>query len=466
MTFPGLATLLFLGLASAFTVYVVSQKREPSVTLSWILAFFFLPYLGMIFFLLVGYRRYRRRRSAKPAMFHPERDDSERQPTIIDSEFAELEKIAAHYTGFPPSIGNRISLYQEASDTDAALMRAIQNADHHVHLEYYIFEPDEKGALYAGLLREAALRGVECRLLADAIGSFRLGERWLKPLRDAGVHISFFQPLRIHSPWGFHLRNHRKLAVIDGRAAFMGSQNIANDVTSWRRRLMSWRETNVQIEGPAVDYLQTVFIEDWAFSSGKHLSDPSYFPAKKAAGAARVQFIPTSPDTRDNVLQTLFVTALYAAHERITLTTPYFIPTPAVVLALQSAARRGVDVEILLPRLSDQPITLYAGRSWYRELAESGVKIYENSQRFIHAKVVTIDQKAALVGSANMDNRSFLINFESSLLIYDAAAAKDLIRGFEESAAQSKRIQPEALRRQPFARSLLEGAARIVSPLL
>ncbi len=470
MTLPNLATLVFLGLAAGFSVYVVSQKKEPAVTLSWILAFFFLPYLGLFFFLMVGYRRYRRRRSSKPLHFQSQAgsqiDHEPASPLKIDSELAELEKIAAHFSGFPASCGNRITVYHEASETDAAIVRAIKNASHHVHLEYYIFDPDDKGLLYAGLLIDAAFRGVECRLLVDAIGSFRLGEKWMRPMKEAGVQVVFFHPLKIHSPWGFQLRNHRKIAVIDGKIAFMGSQNVANDVTAWRRKLISWRETNVQIEGPAVNYVQSVFVEDWQFSSGKHLDKANYYPSKVADGAARIQFIPTTPETKENVLQMLLVTALYSAHERITMTTPYFIPTPAVVLALQSAARRGLLVEILLPRLSDQLITLYAGRSWYRELLESGVRIYENNKRFIHAKVVTIDDKAALVGSANMDNRSFLINFESSLLIYDRQASRDLIAGFEESTAQSIEVHLDSLRRQTFTRSLVEGAARILSPLL
>ncbi len=474
MNASAVATLVFLGMAASLSVYVIGQKKEPSVTLSWILAFFFLPYIGMMFFVMVGYRRYRRRRSLKPerldARFPGERSGPPSEPArgaaVTQLEFAELEKLALHYTGFPPCEGNRITLFQQADATDQALLRAIRDARHHVHLEYYIFEPDEKGTLYAGVLREAAARGVECRLLVDAIGSFRLSERWLKPYREAGVQVAFFQPLRLHSPWGFHLRNHRKLAVIDGNTAFMGSQNVAHDVTTWRHRLISWRETNVSIRGPAVDHLQTVFAEDWKFASGKAIAGDDYFPRKHPAGDARVQFIPTTPETRENVFQMLFVTAVYAAHERVTVTTPYFIPTPAVVLALQIAARRGLNVEILVPRLSDQPLALYAGRSWYRELVESGVRIYENNQRFIHAKVVTIDDKAALLGSANMDNRSFLINFESSLLIYDAGVVRDLLYGFEESASQSKRIQPDALHRQPFARSLAEGAARILSPLL
>lgn len=457
-------------MAIGFSLFVIGQKREPSVALSWILAFFFLPYIGAFLYLLVGYRRYRRRWVKKP-------DESALAPASagswkdieafkVNPDLKNLCRVTRALTGFVPSGGNKLELLEESEATDEALAKAIRNAKHHVNLEYYIFKPDHKGVFFRDLLVEAAKRGVECRVLLDAIGSFWLTPAFVSPLKSAGAKVSFFRPLRIHSPWGFHLRNHRKLAVIDGVTAFAGSQNISGDSTYWRSKLISWKETNVKLEGPAVQELQKVFVEDWRFATGEHLQDPAFWPKVEMAGDAYLQTIPTGPDKKENTLQLIFLTAIYAAQKHITITTPYFVPTPAVVLALQCAARSGVNVEVLVPRISDQPLTLYAGRSWYRELVESGIKVYEDRRRFTHAKVITIDDEVSLLGSANMDNRSFLINHELSLLLYDSGVTRRLKAGFRETVSHCKAVHLENLIHQSFGSSLLEGAARILSPLL
>jgi len=461
-----IVTGLHVFLAFVFSLSVIVRKRDPAVTLAWLLAFFLFPFVGVTAFAFFGYQRFRLRRRTIPQPVHrltlaesPENTPSPEHRSIV--------ALATGLTGYPVTHGNQVTIFSRSAETDQALIQAFREARHHIHMCYYIFEPDSEGIFFRDLLTECAGRGVECRLLMDSVGSFSVSEDFLSPLRAAGGHAAFFNPFQTFKrPWAFHFRNHKKLSVIDGKIGFLGSQNIGHNFWRSGSRRLRWRETDLRLEGPAVTEMQTVFAEDWQHSDGENLVGPSYFPSVPKPGKALVQVLPTGPDGQENNLALIFLEALHTAQKRVTITTPYLIPTPAMALALKGAARRGVTVEILVPHLTDHPVVTWAARSWFKEFIESGVIIYQHKETFVHSKVVTVDGSLALVGSANMDTRSFLINFELSLLLYDKTATHHLESEFNQMVTRSVRVQHAHLTRQPLWKNLAEGTCRMFSPLL
>lgn len=459
-------TVLDAGLAILFSIVVISKRRDPAVTLAWVLGFFFLPFLGVLLYVFFGYQRIRLRRRQTP---NPRgRLPSLRAPdalAAVPEPLRGVADLANRLTEYPVTAGNRVDVFTRADDTDHALTAAIRSARRHIHMCYYIFEPDSDGIFFRDLLAEKAREGVRVRVLMDAVGSFSVDDDFLAPLRRAGARVDFFGPFgTFRRPWAFNFRNHRKLTVIDGHVGFLGSQNIGHHFWRVGSRRIAWRETDVRLEGAAVEELQTVFAEDWHYVTGENLDGDDFFPAPAEAGSTLVQALPTGPDRKENALAFIFVEALHTARERVTITTPYFIPTPAVVLALEGAARRGVRVDLLVPRRTDHPVVTWAGRSYFDEFLASGVRIFEYGEAFLHSKVVTVDGRLALLGSANMDTRSFLINFELSLLIYDEKVVGQLVDTFDKTAGQSVAVSS----RPPRApvRHFAEGLCRVLSPLL
>lgn len=452
-----------------FSAIVISRKRDPFVTLAWILTFFVLSYLGILLYIFFGFKKFRRQRKRKPnparrAFFANAKPGS--GPHELPPDLAKISKMALKLTEFPVTDGNHIVLYEEAYATYGAIAESIKSAKHHVHMEYYIFQPDETGLYFRDLLIEKAKEGVECRLLLDAVGSFHIRKNFIRPLREAGVQVDFFGPVRVFRRLSYGLRNHRKIVVVDGKAGFVGSQNIGNEYLQWRNRKLSWRDSQVKIEGPAVQQLQTIFTEDWGFTTGEEIAGPKYFPKEEKRGGSLVQTLPTGPDEEEHTLSLIFLAAIHEARERVTITTPYFVPDTPMIMAMEGAASRGVHVDLLLPHKSDQRLLDLTRRSWYRELLQRGIHIYEYEENFIHAKVVTIDHRLSLVGSANMDVRSFIMNFEATLLLYDEEATSELQESFDKSLAKSRPILLEDMGRLWWRQAFVDGICRVISPLL
>ncbi len=455
-------------LATLFSLYVLvqPQRRRSETTLTWILAFFLLPYLGILIFILAGYRYTVRQRAIKPNPT-PQPSDANQTPDKASTcRYSKIHRLAQNLTEFPENGGNLVTPLDESFLTYTALTEAIASACHHVHLEYYIFRPDDIGKQFRELLIKKALQGVECRLLVDAVGSFYLNRKFLRPLKDAGVQVAFFWPLTLRRPWGFQLRNHRKLAIIDGTTGFIGSQNIGNEYFQWRNRKLLWRDVAVQIKGPAVAHLQCIFSEDWGFTSGEKLDGQEYFPELSPQGNTLLQVIPTGPEEEDSTLEMILTSLFQQAQQRVSILTPYFIPTDAFILTLKSLAQQGISVEVLLPYKSDLWIVNVTAKSWYRELLQAGVKIFESRKAFVHAKVVIIDDEVSFIGSANMDQRSFFINFESSLLAIDKKVHKDLSQTLSDIKTESTELSLSNLPKETLLTRLRENVFRIASPVL
>jgi len=466
-------------LALLFVGSVLRQRKEPMAMLSWILAILFLPYVGIFFYWLLGSNRvvrrtHRRRRRIAHLMA---RIEEWAQPHLaaggtanrLPDDLAGIARLGERLAQIPPVGGNAVQVYQESGATFRALEDALRGARHHVHLEYYIWKPDKTGYAFRDLLIEQARAGVECRVLLDSVGCWRLGRRFVRPLLDAGAQVAFFLPLyrlRQRKRFSPHLRNHRKIAVIDGQVAFLGSQNIGDEYRGWRRALSPWHDTHMRIHGPAALFLQRTFAEDWLFATRQDLVGEQYFCRPPQPGSSIVQILPTGPDQNVSPLEQIVFAAVSSARRSIRIATPYFVPDPGLRMALIHACSRGVRVELVLPTRSDSAIVLWAGRSFYAELLEAGVRIHEYDGGVLHSKLITVDERWCMVGSANMDVRSFRLNFEITALVYDPHVAGELSTSIAQFIQAARPITHRDVRQRGLPRQLLEGTARLLTPLL
>ena len=463
----------------AAVVSILRWHREPRSMLSWILAIRLLPVFGILVFLFFSeprggwhhLRRKRKRKRLDAALMRKSQafreqgfvgEDATQDPVL--REFMHLAKRLGAHTSTP---GNDLRIFHDAEETYAAIEKAIDEAESHVHLEYYIFQPDKTGQAIRDRLIRKARAGIPCRLLLDYVGCWHLSGKFVAPMIEAGVQVAFAMPvIPWHGRWRVNYRNHRKIVVVDGRVGFTGSQNIGDEYRGRLARYGPWRDTHLLIAGPCVHHLQEVFVEDWHYTTGEDLVQDAYFPLPGPVGEHVVQLLPSGPGQRVRVMHHLLFAAVSAARSSVSVITPYFVPDTAMVLALQSACYRGVKVRLLIPTAMDHRVVLFAGRSYYPELMQAGVEIYEHDGAMLHSKVVVVDRAFALVGSANMDERSFRLNFELTTLLYGEATAGELYDDFESLVARSRRIRPHRLSDQSHLRELALGLARLASPLL
>ncbi|MGE0481731.1 MAG: cardiolipin synthase, partial [Phycisphaerae bacterium] len=395
------------------------------------------------------------------------RDDEDATVISLAPDLARIEYLGRRLADVPAVGGNEVRLYDEANATYNAIEDAIRSAKHHVHLLYYIWQPDQTGLYFRELLIDKARAGVQCRLLLDSVGCLGLGRRFVRPLLDAGVQVAFFLPLwRLRKRFSLHLRNHRKIAVVDGTIAFTGSQNIGDEYRGRLKRLSPWHDTHMRICGPAALFLAQTFAEDWLFATREHLDLDAYYHDPGHPGDSIVQVLPTGPDQDVSALSQVVFAAVSAAQESIRIEVPYFVPDPPLVSALQHACYRGVRVQIVLPTRTDAPLVLWAGRSYYAELMQAGVEVVEYDAGVLHSKIMTVDDRWCMLGSANMDVRSFRLNFEVTALVYDRLVAHQLSRGIDRHAHAGRRLTLRDAAGLPIQQEVLEGVARLFAPLL
>lgn len=478
MTWAVLSVVLTLAdwlLIALLVPRIVGERRESAATLAWVLAIVFLPFLGALLYFAIGvtrlrWRRHRRRHARlllKPGLQAVRERLAQLDPMrrcTVGVEDLALIRVAASLDAEAATVGNQVDLLIDGTATFAALTAAIEAARDHVHLEYYIWRPDATGTPLMDLLCRKARAGVEVRLLLDSVGSYWLKEACLEPLRTAGGKAAFFAPVNPFARrWSLNLRNHRKIVVVDGRVGFTGGVNVGDEYRGRDAALGNWRDTHLRMEGPVVAHLQEIFVEDWFYACKENLIAPRYFPEPERRGNAIAQILASGPDSSTQAIHRSVFAAVTTAKERVWMTTPYFVPDRAMLVALETAARRGVDVRILLPVESDSTLVLYAGRSFYRDLLAAGCHLYEYQDGMLHAKTTTVDGRWSSVGSANMDMRSFALNFEANAIVYGRELAAALDRQFEVDL-HCARLAGTGVRSR--RRQVLEATCRILAPLL
>ncbi len=434
-------------------------------TLAWLFAVIAFPALGGAAYLLLAdptiqRPALRRRRSDSLSRRCPGRPPP-------GTSAGQLMTLTARTTGLEASDGNHAEVLTSDEAAFARVEECLKTARRSIWAEYYLIRRDETGHRFLDLLAAKARQGIEVRLIYDAIGSFGLNRQRLRELDAAGARCVEFLPVNpLRKRWSVHLRNHRKLIVVDGESAFTGGMNVGDEYSGRARRrgTLHFRDTHLRLAGPCVADLEEVFAADWHFAAGEQLELPE--PAPAAAGVARVAIIPSGPDQPRNASHYSYFAGITAARQSIWLTSPYFIPDEATLAALISSALQGVDVRILVPAHSDVLLVGPAGRSFYAQLLAAGARIFEYQPSMLHAKTMVVDDHLALIGSANLDMRSFALNFEVGALIDNHEAAAVLRRCFLEQTAKSREITLDEVRAWPVQRRLAHGAARLFSPLL
>ncbi|SEA79682.1 cardiolipin synthase [Desulfuromusa kysingii] len=466
-------SLVFLHLAviTFLIPKILLQRRESGASIAWILVIVFLPFFGMLAFWLLGttrIRMFRRKRHRAEQHLVPSLARFRRQQKLSDTDdivASSLYSLAAKLDDCGPQPGCEVEMYRDGSKAFDALEHAIDAAQEHIHLTYYIWEMDTTGSRFCQALTRAAERGVEIRLLLDDVGCYATKTSFFTSLIAAGGEVSRFLPLNLFSRQvSVNHRNHRKIVIIDGKLGFTGSMNIGDTYLGLGGR---WNDLHLCVSGRVVYELQGVFCQDWFYATGKDVAIKKYFPDIRCHGAICAQFLASGPaDERWRTIHTLLFVAINTAMERVWIETPYFVPDPPIVMALQTAALRGVDVRLLLPGHSDHFLVDYAGRSFFDELLNAGVRIFKMDNIIPHAKTAVVDQVFSTAGSANMDQRSFRLNFEGNLFFFGKEIAAKLEKDFLYMSQFAHEVTSERRRQLTHMQRLKEGFARILAPLL
>lgn len=505
-----------------FVVYVVSvalvvllERRRPTATLALLLALVFVPLIGLLVYWVFSRnrvqrrRRRRRRREIDPVDGTRNIANLESLPEGIDVAERGLIRLALQTSAAPLRRADVAELLPSARSAFDALCSAIESAQSAVCLEFYIWRDDVTSRKVVELLAERARAGVEVRVLYDHLGSLGLETKHFAPLLEAGGRAAAFSKLRIPLRMGrsrLNLRNHRKIVVVDGRVGFVGGMNMGDEYFGDSARELGWRDLFMRLDGDAVVGLEATFLDDWLATTGEvvelggrareeaqgidgrepaspriwQLGHPGLdalraanpfapLPERPARSSGPlVQIIPSGPDLQvASVIAAQFSAAIGTAVERVRIATPYFIPDEPLMLLLRTAALRGVDVRILVPRpdKNDSRLVAVASRSYYDDLLEAGCRIFEYQPGMFHAKYLIVDGVAAL-GSANMDVRSFHLNYEVTAMFYDAAVTRDLDAVFEADLAVAREVSAAERLNLSLGTRLMEGLARLLSPLL
>jgi len=479
-----LTSILFLTdltIRIGLSVRVIMRKKEPSVTLAWLVVILLLPFLGAIIYLLFGENRLGERRARRAAADIPlilRWAEKLRQRSFVDWNLINPECEPLHRQidtaiGIPTMPGNSISLIENSSDFFRRLIIDIENAKSTCFLEFYIFAAGGHADQVCTALKKASRRGVCCKLLLDSIGSkeFLAGSQ-CRDLQAHGIQVleclpaGLFRALFVR----IDLRNHRKIVTIDNTIAYTGSQNLVDPrFFKQDEGVGQWIDIMVRVKGPVVEILTASFLYDWALETGRPL-EQLIMEAKVQPipdmGEIPVQLAPSGPGYAEGTIHNLLLTTIYAARRELILTTPYFVPDNAILVALKSAAQRGVVVTIIVPAKNDSRLVHYASRARYGELIAAGVRIVGFTKGLLHAKTITVDNDFCLIGSVNLDMRSFWLNFEMTLFVYNdgfTSRIRQLQRNYLQASSPLNEL---VFKKRSFKERFLENMALLVGPLL
>ncbi|WP_418425293.1 cardiolipin synthase [Alistipes sp.] len=464
-TFLVLYTVTILSIV----LVIITDNRNPLKTLPWIIVLVFAPVVGLLFYFFFGQnlskrRIISRRTRRRITMQLEEAHDAERPE--IPEEHRQLATLLYSTIHSVPLYGSHIIPYTDGTSKMEALLAEIAGAKHHVHIQYYIFCDDETGCRLRDALVEKARQGVEVRILYDDVGCSGVKKAFFEGMRREGIEVFSF--LHVKFPLftsKVNYRNHRKIAVIDGRVGFIGGMNVADRYirgTEWG----SWRDTHFRIEGSGAAGLQVSFLSDWSATTKQHITGAAYFPQTERLTNDILQIVPSGPFGQWRALLQADSYAVSNARRRIWIQTPYYLPSDVLNTALQVAALAGIDVRLMLPARSDSKIVDLASHSYLDDMMKAGVKILFYTPGFLHSKLLIIDDALTVIGSANMDFRSFEHNFEINAFVYDTEFTARMDAVFEDDASRCHVLTPNEWFNRPRPRRWAESLMRVFSPLL
>lgn len=467
-----LLTGLYFFLVISCIIVVLSENRNPIRSLAWVIALLFLPGIGIIFYLFLGRspkmqhmlnRHYKRRIMSEAKVTGPDFSKLHLSPAL-----KQLCKLASNLSIAPLTVHNRLDIFSEGLTKFEALKRDLKSARHYIYLQYYIFSDDPLGQEIAEILKERARAGVTVKVIYDHVGSFTARNSFFKKMRAAGVDAHpFFRVTFPQLANRINWRNHRKIVVIDGITGYIGGMNIASRYVKGMGKGKVWRDTHFRVQGDIVRSLITSFAIDWSFMNHTIENiEPKPTDMPKPESYLGLQLISSGPTERWANLSLCFLTTISSARKRIYIQTPYFLPTEALLQALQAAALAKVDVRIMIPRRSDSKMIRYASFSYITQCLQAGIKVFLYEPGMLHAKNMIIDDDFVTSGSTNFDFRSFENNFESNLLIYSREANEAMRKIFFDDLAHCTKINLTEWYSRPLAQRFLESTVRLLSPIL
>ena len=471
--------LLILNFILAVTV-IFLERKDPSSTWAWILVLFFIPLFGFVLYLLLG------RQMRKKHLFRWEGQKDIGIDKLITYQIEALEKNNLDFntdtvekykslihmnlktSDSVLTQDNDIQIFDDGRKKFEALINDILNAKDHIHIQYYIFKLDNLGKrIYSALIKKAK-QGIKVRILYDEMGSRGLRKRHFKELLELGGEVEVFFPsiLPLLNP-RLNFRNHRKIVVIDGRIGYIGGFNVGDEYLGLNKKFGYWRDTHIRMEGSSVHPLQTRFLLDWNQASENNINySESYFPAIPKKGNVTTQIVSSGPDNEWPTIKNGYLKLLMDAKRYIYIQTPYFIPDNSFLTAIEIAALSGIDVRIMVPNKPDHMFVYWATYSYVGQLLKAGAKIYIYEKGFIHAKTIVVDDKASTVGTANIDVRSFSLNFEVNAFIYDHTISHELAEIFEKDIQDCTELTLDKYENRSLLIKFKESISRLLSPIL
>ncbi|MDO5518290.1 MAG: cardiolipin synthase [Clostridium sp.] len=467
--------VFILNILFSFSLIFI-ERKDPTTTWAWILVLTVLPGIGFIIYLMFGQNLSRQK------MFKEKTLDDEKKRRILNDmykstvsshdggeKFFDLRKMNFNNSGAKYRINNDVDVYVNGEDKFKQLIHDIQNAKEYIHVEYYIFKKDILGKTIIDELTKKAEEGLEVRLLVDAMGSRKLTKKVLKKYIEAGGKFSLFFPgILPHLNTRINYRNHRKIVVIDGRYGYIGGFNVGKEYVNKDKEVGFWRDTHIRITGESVDDLCARFLMDWCYASGERIDNYKDYMIKEKdkAGDVGIQIVTSGPDHKEQYIRNAYIKLINNAKKNVYLETPYFVPDAPVLEALKISALSGIDVRIIIPGKPDHFFMKWAASSYIGELLEAGVKVYTYYNGFIHAKTIVADSTVMSIGTANMDIRSFKLNFEVNAFIYDDRVAKDGEEQFLKDMKYSDEITKEVYNNRSLILRIKESITRLLSPIL
>lgn len=454
---------------------IVLERHRPAVATTWLIVVFFEPFIGLVIYLVIGRQLVGRKRIEHHRRVAEEidarvraRSDGGHELSLDDlpEHRRDLARLAKSLSGMPAVTGNAVALIHNTEEVIDRLIEDIDAATHHVHLLFYIFAADTTGLRVADALARASERGVACRVMMDSQGSPAALERLAPQLRKKGVKVVevLHAGLLRRRVARIDVRNHRKLAVIDGRVGYTGSQNIV-DADYGGKFEGAWRDLMMRIEGPVVTQLQAVFFEDWAAETDESLSD-DLLPDVERAGETLAVAVPSGPSLRPGAFRDIMLASINEADERVIMTTPYLVLDEPTLLALQIRAKAGVRVDVVAPERSNNRLVNLASRAQYEDLLGAGVNLHLHQDGLLHAKSLSVDGTIALIGSGNMDRRSFEVNYELSLLMAGGTVSEELVRLQHRYMRESRVLTSEEWSQRSRMTKIVQNTAKLFSAVL
>jgi cardiolipin synthase len=450
-------------LSVVLVLIILSGRKEARANFAWLMTVIFFPVVGALIYIIFGNPRIRYIVEKKMKRYR-ELDIKQYYKSSSGYEYEKMGETITKVSGISPQLCSNLKFITVASEKYNALEKDIENAKEYIFMEYYLFRDDVVGRRFAKLLSKKASEGVKVYFMVDGWGSMRLLiSDIMRDMRKAGVNTSVF-----HSPFGLktvsrvNFRNHRKIVVIDGDIAYMGGMNVGEEYIDGTK----WVDAHLRFEGDAVNSVAMFFAEDWMFSTREDISDLVNKCVTSSGGEKTVHIIPSGPHQDSPLIYDSLFTAMNRAEKSVDIITPYLVPNMPMIETLKNISRQGVKVRIIVPGVNNHPLVAAAGRSYYEELIENGVEIYETIGTMLHAKIVVIDGFWVTVGSANMDARSFKLNFEINMFVYSGSFSKEVTDVMGEYLKASRRIDIDSLKNRHFAVRVLEGVCRTLSPVL